>query len=575
MRRIRPSAFLLSLIATAAASSGACGQREDVRVAVDTRLIAPRTVLEKADKLELRVLEGGTAACDAATGAIADETSAKEIARQDLGDTGCASGIRFCGNLTIEKSDATRIFGATAKDAGGATIAVGCASATIDQDNVPLSIQMFRYLERANCGDGKLQPTEQCEPAGGELCEDECHTREVLLSTGVAGNNTDTGGPGDKSDPFFLWAQGSGNAGRFIAFFTDKKTGTSNNTDVGLRAMGDTLAALTTPPALASGSIFLSSGATFPPDPAPFRQSVPQAASLSGRTWVVFQDDNSPGAFGLDIHLRSLDDTLQAPSGDAVVINGTTGEAGIQSSPSIAAGKTTLFIAWEDAAAGKVSGRTLTPPSTLGSQIDVSTGNANSQPSIAESGDDFVTVWKSGTGIRFRKVNAAGVPQGADAAVSEGGAGFDRPRVASLSDGRFAVAWIADGRVFVQRFDAKGAKIGGDQSQPIDDGGDAGGQTGVAIAGTPAAGGSYVVAWIDGATNHARARFLGGSTGFLFNNVDGQSTSFQASISEGRTRANAAVAVGGSEPFVAIGWEDKGAAPNAGIVARRFPLPSE
>lgn len=570
MRRIERS-FFLSAFAIAAA----CGQREDVRVAVDTRLIAPRTVLERADKLELRVLEGGSAGCDAATGAIADETSAKEVARQELGDSGCASGIRFCGNLTIEKSSATRIFGATAKDAGGATVAVGCASATVDQDNVPISIQMLRYLEPAQCGDGIVQPTEQCEPAGGPLCDEECHSKEILLSTGSSGNKTETGGPGDKADPFFLWAPGSGNAGRFLAFFTDRKTGTSNNTDVGVRAMGDTLAPLSSPPALAGGSIFLSSGASFPPDAAPFRQSFPQAASLSGRTFVVFQDDNSPGAFGLDIHLRSLDDTLQAPSGDAVVINGSTGEAGIQSSPAIAAGKTSLFIAWEDANAGKVSGRTLTPPSTLGSQIDVSTGNANSQPSIAPTGDDFVTVWKSGTGVRFRKVNAAGVPQGSDAAVSDGGAGFDRPRVASLSDGRFAVAWIADGRVFVQRFDSKGAKIAGDQSQPIDDGGDAGGQSGVAIAGTPAAGGSYVVAWIDGATNHARARFLGGSSGFLFNNVDGQSTSFQASVAEGRTRANASVAVGGSGPFVAIGWEDKGAAPNAGITARRFPLPAE
>lgn len=572
MRRVRRSAFFSFLVIAAA-----CGAREDVRVAIDTRLVAPRTVLEKADKLELRVLEGGTAACDAAKGTIADDTTAKEIARQELDDTGCGSGIRFCGNLSIEKSDAMRIFGATAKDASGGTVAIGCAAAKIDQDNVPLSIQMFRYLEPAVCGDGVVQPTEQCEPPGGTLCDSECHSKELLLSTGSAGNKTDTGGPGDKTDPFFLWAPGSGNAGRFLAFFTDKKTGSTNNTDVGVRAMGDTLAPLTTPPALAAGSIFLSSGSTYPPDAAAFRQSFAQAASLGGRTYVVFQDDNSPGGpgFGLDIHLRSLDDTLQAPAGDALAINGTGGEAGIQSLPSIAAGKTRLFIAWEDAASGSVAGRTLTPPSTLGSQIAISTGNANAQPSVAQTGDDFVIVWKSGTGIRFRKVNDAGVPQGADAAVSEGGGGFDRPRVASLSDGRFAVAWIADGRVFVQRFDAKGAKIAGDQAQPIDDGGDAGGQTGVAIAATPAAGGSYVVAWIDGATSHARARFLGGTTGFLFNNVDGQSLSFQASSTEGRTRANAAVAAGGSGPFVAIGWEDKGAAPNAGITVRRFPLPTE
>lgn len=564
---MRRCAFLIGGFAIAAA----CGPREDVRVAIDTRLVAPRTVLEKADKLELRVLEGGTATCDPLKATITDETSAKEIARQDLGDSGCASGIKFCGNLSIEKSDAIRIFSAVAKDSAGATVAIGCSPGKVDQDNVPISIAMLRYLEPAKCGDGKLQPTEQCEDAAGAVCDDECHSKEILLSTGSSGNKTDTGGPGDKADPFFLWAPGSGGAGRFLAFFTDKKTGTSNNTDVGLRAMGDALAPLTTPPALAGGSIFLSSGGSFPPDSAPFRQSVPQAASLGGKTWVVFQDDNSPGAFGLDIHLRGLDDTLQAPSGEALVVNGTTGEAGIQSNASIAAGKTALFIAWEDVGAGKIAGRTLTPPSTLGSQIDVSTGNANSQPSVAQTGDEFVIVWKSGTGIRFRKVNQAGVPQGADAAVSEGGSGFDRPRVASLSDGRFAVAWIADGKVFVQRFDSKGAKSGA--AETMDESGS--NPSGVAIAGTPAAGGSYVVAWIDGGSSHARARYLGGTTGFLFNNVDGQSTSFQASVSDGRTRANASVAVGGSAPFVAIGWEDKGAAPNAGIVARRFPLPTE
>ena len=67
---------------------------------------------------------------------------------------------------------------------------------------------------------------------------------------------------------------------------------------------------------------------------------------------------------------------------------------------------------------------------------------------------------------------------------------------------------------------------------------------------------------------------LGGSAGFLFNSVNGQSTEFQASRSSGRERANPVVTAGGSGPFVAIGWEDK-TAPGAGIVARRFPLPSD
>src|SRR5205085_6697252 len=96
---------------------------EDSRVAIDTKLVAPRALLDKADKLELRVLEGGEVACDPTKGALTNDSAAKEIARQDLGDSGCASGIRFCGNLSIEKSDATRVFSATAKN-GTTTLAV-------------------------------------------------------------------------------------------------------------------------------------------------------------------------------------------------------------------------------------------------------------------------------------------------------------------------------------------------------------------------------------------------------------------------------------------------------------------
>ena len=44
--------------------------------------------------------------------------------------------------------------------------------------------------------------------------------------------------------------------------------------------------------------------------------------------------------------------------------------------------------------------------------------------------------------------------------MSEGGASVDRPRVASLPDGRYAVAWSAGSDVFVQRYDAKGSKKG-------------------------------------------------------------------------------------------------------------------
>jgi hypothetical protein len=158
--------------------------------------------------------------------------------------------------------------------------------------------------------------------------------------------------------------------------------------------------------------------------------------------------------------------------------------------------------------------------------------------------------------------------------VNEGGGRAEGGRVASLADGRFAVVWSKSGDVFVQRYDERGIAIAGDQTSPVNDIVTEGAQTEPAIAALPASGGAYVVAWRDASSGHIRARFLGGTSGFLFNNVNGQSTEFQASRADGRDRVAPVLAAGGSGPFVAIGWEDKSAS-GAGIVVRRFPLPSD
>jgi hypothetical protein len=580
----------LGLIGVVAAS--ACADMTDApRVAVQTNLAVPRGVLDRVAKLSLTVLEGSVT-CDAALGQVMlpdGPTGAKQIAQRDLASTGCAAGVKFCGDLTIEKSDALRVFSAVAKGADDGTLAIGCAQAKVDQDALPLAIKMFRYLAPPDCSDSIIQPTEQCFPGGSATCDDTCQSKELLLSVGSTQNGTQTGVAGDKTDPYFLWPAGpaSGTQGRFFAFYTDKAVSGSGNVEVSLRAMTAELSPIGAgeSPALAAGSIYLPNGPTFPAPPAPFAQAAPSAAFLNGKYYVVFQDDTRTTQTGQDIHLRSMDGALVAEQGATPLgINGGlagtggtsgAGEAAIQGSPSIAAGpRDRLFIAWEDASQGKIAGRTLSPPSTLGNQNDLSTGNGNKGVSVASTTTGWVAVWQSGTGIKLRVVNEDGTPQGSEQTVNEGGTATERPRVASLPDGRFAVAWSAGGDVFVQRYDAKGAKIAGDQSSPVNDVVKDGDQITPAIASTPAAGGSYVVAWVDVGSSHVRGRMLGGSTGFLFNNVNGQSSEFQASRTEGRTRANPAVAAGGSGPFVAIGWEDKSAM-GAGIVARRFPLPTE
>jgi hypothetical protein len=553
---------------------GCTTSEEPVRASITTSFMVPRGVLDKAKRLELRVLEGGRVACETATGTVTGgDAGARELVKTDLAQEGCPQNVKFCGNLSIAKSAAPRVFEAKASD-GSNVLALGCATATIAQDTVPVAIKMSRFLAPAVCGDGTLQPTEQCEPGSSELCDDACQSKEVLLSTGSTENETTTGMPGDKTDAFFLWPQDSGDGGRFLAFFSDHAVPSAGGTlDVGLRVMREDLSPVTAPPALASGSIFLPNGSGFPPKAEPLQQSLPQAALLGGKYYVVFQDD---AATSLDIHLRVIDNLFEAEGGATpIAINGgSQGEPGIQTAPAIAASADRLFVAWEDQATGAIVGRTLDGALSLGNQNQISTGNGNVRPQLATTTKGWVAVWKSDIGIKLRAVDANGTPSGAEQTVNEGGGGAEGGRVASLPDGRFAVVWSKGGDIFMQRYDERGLPIAGDQTQPLNDVVTDGDQTQPTIAATPASGGSYVVAWHDASSGHIRARFVGGSSGFLLNNVNGQTTEFQASRADGHERAAPVSAVGGSGPFVAIGWEDRSAA-TPGIVVRRFPLPRE
>lgn len=573
------AALRSSVLSAAVVLVPSCGAPEEpVSASIVTDLSAPRGLLDKATQLEVRVLEGG-ATCDEATGAVAGAEAAREVLKKTLASGSCPAGVRFCGEVSLTRSKAARLFAATARGGSGAPLAVGCATATIDDPTASISIKLLRYLEPAVCGDDVVQPTEQCEPDGTALCDDACQSTEILLSVGASGNATSTGKAGDKTDPFFVWPAGAGDAGRFIALYTDAAV-PNVNTEVGLRVMSADLSPAKSPPALASGSIFLPKGTAFPPPATSGRQSLPRAAVLGGKYYVVFQDDVSPGNSGLDIHLRVVNSLFQSEqTSDPVFVNGdSSGEPNIQTTPAIAASADRLFVVWQDQQKGAVAGRTLLPPNNvLGSQNQISTGTGNTRPDVASTGKGWVTVWTSETGIKMRAINADGTPSGGEVAVNDSGAGAEGGRIASLPDGRFAVVWSRDGDVFVQRFDARAVPVPGDQAQPLNDVVTEGAQTQPAIAAMSAGGGAYVVAWHDASAGHVRARFVGGSEGFLYNNVNGQTTEFQASRAEGRDRASPVVASGGDvggAPGVAIGWEDKSPS-GAGVVVRRFPLPSD
>ena len=559
-------------------------------------LVFPTGLLDLAASLEVSVYNASDGVgCDAAGGRPTfASASAPKVASGLLGEASCVGGARFCGTLTLQKDAGTRIFAAVARSSTGAEIADGCSAATVNQDTLAVHIDMVRFIPADVCGDGKVGATEQCEPAAAAddfACDPSCHSREARLSNPFAL----AGAPSGRSAyaPAFGWTP----SGPFFAFFTVASGTSAATTQVAMRALSDGFEKLASPPSISDAAFFLPRDTAFPPPASPNNQSQPAVASVGGKVYVAFTDDNEGTP---DIHLRSFDASFAGQEGASPIgINGgpsgtpqLVGEPGIQEAPAIAGGAGgALLVAWQDTSGpnpGKILARTFTPggsagsQGSLGSQIEMSTGAQNRNVRIATAGGRWVVVWESGTDVKLRVVDANGTPSGGEQTVNEAGlhqGAQDHPSVAALGDGRVAVAWADHGAaggsdVFVQRYDASLVKVAGDQAARIHSVVALGEQVAPSIAGTTGAGGSFVVAWLDVASSHVRARLLGGSGGFLFNNVDGQSGDFQASLAPRRKRANPAVAAGGAG-YMVIGWDDQTGDPTSGTYGRRFPLPTQ
>jgi hypothetical protein len=560
-------------------SLGACGHAADdtaVHVSLAPSLLFPQGLLDGVTKLTVSVYDAASGLdCDPATGKLTQ--TAKPFAQADLGTSlaggACPSGGKFCGQLSIAKSGTPRLFQAQAQTTSNPEVADGCTKVVVDQDAQPLKIVMIRNVPPAVCGNKTIESTEQCEPPD-PTCDAKCHTTEQLLST--------DGASGEKSAPFFLWPAQAGDGGRLLAFFGDKTPNSlsTSRSEISMRVMSDTFAPLANFP---SSTYLPNDQAAQTAKPQPGAKSLPSAAVIGSQYFVVFDDDSGTSQTP-DIHLRSMDAsfTAQQAFGAPVVVNNPPdGEPGIQTAPAIVAGPNgLLFIAWQDDGAQKIAGRTYKPgaPGVLGPQQDISSGSGNKNVQLASTSNGWIAVWEGAGDIKLRSIDANGNAFGSETIVNENTQGQqDHPSIATLADGRFAVVWADHAAtnatdIVGQRYTATASKVAGDQAAPVNTT-VAGDQTAPRIAGMNAAGGSFAVAWLDGQTRHVRARLLGGSSGFLFNNVDGQSGDFQASIADGRPRAEPVIAVGGASPAIAIGWSDLGAAAPFGIVGRRFPLP--
>jgi len=118
----------------------------------------------------------------------------------------------------------------------------------------------------------------------------------------------------------------------------------------------------------------------------------------------------------------------------------------------------------------------LTPlPAFAERQVNTETASEQTQPSVAATGDGFVTVWRSYSqdatntyGIFGQRFGGDGAPLGGEFQVNATAASNQyAPHVTSLVGGGFAVTWEGNGPgdasgVFLQRYAADGGALGGE-----------------------------------------------------------------------------------------------------------------
>jgi len=570
-----------------------CSSSTTDAVALRPTLIAPQGVLDSVTRLSISVFDAAVATCNA-DGSVTGDTS-KSLSAKDLGTANCANGAKFCGDLQIEPSSAPRTFQALGLTSDGKKVATGCAKAVIDKAaSTPLSIKMFRLIPQAMCN-GKPSPYKvvQCDAAGSAtdpVCDAECLSKEQFLSHG-SGNPGQTSSTKAKEKASFVWpSNGDPGVGRFIAFAGDQSQPTRRQ--VSMRVLDPDMAPCVGAKCAPDRGGFVQLNSFFiPNDPNNFDLSTqsgdpqsqynPAAAYANNKYFVAFEDGTGNTS---RIALRTIkpDISAEQPVGGPIALTMGNG----QKRPAVAvSGGGQLLVVWE--ANGDIRGRTVDPNActamcTLGTEQLIGSGT---RPSVAGTASGFVVTWQSGADVKLRALDAMGAGAGAEIKVNDAthSGNQDSPAVAALSSGTVGVIWhdSGNGGIFVQRYGAAPglAPVANDQGKRINDltASDPSDEPTI-VAGSGAGGPFFAAAWVDRANGHVRARFLD-ATGFLYNPVDGQTSEFQATRADAdpSARHNPAVAIGGTVPYVAIGWEDNSGAATSmaekGILARRFPVP--
>jgi hypothetical protein len=541
----------------------ACSSSDGGSVSLAPSIVFPQGLLDGVTELKVSVYDTSGGLDCAGDGTVSGLSGQVPLATKDLGSSNCAAGAKFCGDVTIDKSDSPRLFTAQAfVGSGSAPVASGCTRAVPNQDTLQVKIQMLRTLPPSMCNGATSPVITQCDTgaAGDPVCDDKCQSLEEYFSKG---DGTTTSDSKAKVRPEVVWPAASGDGGRLLAFWGDKSQ--SGGNEVAMRVLADDMEPYTGQGQFVQDNSFRMPGIPnggVPGTGYALPQFNPTAVAING-TYYVASEDSSTGPQA--ITMRSLDAILNPQQGAAVQISDPNGSVA-QTLPSMAVSGNNIFVAWENN--GTIVGKTVDASINPGTQVTLGTGTT---VTVAGTSSGWVAVWQNGADVEMSRIDASGNP-GAATKVNDA-AGASHPGVAAFG-ANFAVVWAdGGGNILVQRFDASGNRVPNDQINALQDLSLPGNQSSPSIA----AGANFFIAtWIDGNSNHVRARFLDGAGGYMYNAVNGQSTDFQVSTVDGETRTSPVAAVGGSGPFVAVVWQvDAGSPTNNGIWGRRFPLPQQ
>lgn len=575
------------------ALGGACSG-EQVELGLSMR--APQGLLDDATAVTLDVIDADAASCNPATGHVDGSPSDDAVQRFNLERGGCTAGATWCRTITLDRDESTKIFGVVATGAAG-LLAEGCTTAVIDQDPLEVAIQVHRAEIPKCCGDGVLQPGEQCDsgqpPSAGcagdvgepgctgmeptAACGCDCIAVEQLLSIeNPGGNPALSNAPQTKRDLAMAFSGPSGQVGGSLrAVFTDADPTHSTAPDINIRLMQSDLT-----PFPSSGGLSTLAKQLRLPDCAsptavlgpPRTQEAPSLAAITSDVVGVVYTSTEVEALRSDIEM-----SLQLGAGcadeDPFRVNYDASVAML--TPDIARGADgTALVVWHGG--GSVRGRiwtndgsptgSLTP---LSGDLEVAT-NSTGRPRVAGAGTGWLVVYESGGNIWLQPISPSG-ELGPSQQVNAIGDGVqDQPDVARLADGRAAVVWHSGtGSIWMQRYGALLEPRVGDQDAPLSLNSPPGWLP--VVAGTGDGGGAFAAAWatIDGTV---WGRFFYADQGFAYNSVDGQNGDFLASLPGlPGTRNAPSIAIGGVG-LVAIGWQDD-STDHPGVYLRAFPLP--